>query len=86
MSDSYRLTPDRAPPAQLALALQVTLDAPTPLGQLAVGDRFVLDGGGVEGKLVSRSRGSATVAVQSENDRWIRTTWSLATLVQRMRG
>lgn len=86
MSDSYQLTPDRAPPAQLVLALQVALDAPAPLGQLAVGDRFVLDGGGVEGKLVSRSSGSATVAIQTENDRWTRTTWSLATLVRRMRG
>ena len=84
--DVYRLAADRAPADQFALGLQVPLDPATPIHQLTIGDRFLLEDSNVEGRLVAKGSGSATVAVRGEDDRWSRTTWSLATLVRRMRA
>ncbi len=83
---TYHLAADHAPPGQLTLGLQVELDPAGPLSDLKVGDRFLLAAGEVEGKLVSRGSGSATVAVRGADDRWVRTTWSPKTQVRRMRG
>ncbi|MEZ4457926.1 MAG: hypothetical protein AB7L66_14095 [Gemmatimonadales bacterium] len=85
MSEQYHLAADRGPVSQLSLGLAVRLDPPVPLGELAPGERFLLESAGTEGKVVSHGSGSATVAILSE-DRWSRTTWSLATLVRRLRG
>ena len=83
---TYHLAADHAPPEQLALGLQVKLDPPGPLSGLNAGDRFLLEAGHIEGKLVARGSGSATVAVRGPDDRWTRTNWSLNTQVRRMRG
>ena len=85
MSEHFHFAADRGPVEQLNLGLAVRLDPPTPLSDLAPGDRFLLESAGTEGKLVTRGSGSATVAVLTD-DRWTRTTWSLATLVRRLRG
>lgn len=86
MSDHYHLTSDRAPESQLALGLAVTLESAAPLGTLAVGDRFLLEASGREGRLEARGSGSMTVALWSGEGRWVRTTWSPETLVRRMRA
>lgn len=86
MSDCYQLTADRAPDGQLALGLAVTLDAPAPLATLAVGDRFLLESSGREGRLEVCGSGSVTVALWNADGRWTRTTWSPETLVRRMRA
>jgi len=83
---TYHIAGDHAPPGQLTLGLQVKLDPAGPLSSLRPGDRFLLDAGEIEGKLVARGTGSATVAVRGADDRWTRTTWSLNTQVRRMRG
>lgn len=82
--DHYRLIPDRESAAQLPLDLAVVLDPPAPLSTLEVGARFVLDGSGLEGKLVSRGPGSADVLVRRDPEGWSKTTWSLGTVVRRM--
>ncbi|MFN0179549.1 MAG: hypothetical protein ACKVZ0_12185 [Gemmatimonadales bacterium] len=84
--DAYRLVVDHAPKQQLTLDLVVALDPPAPLSTLAPGDRFILDGVGLEGKLVGWSTGSAQVVVRRESEGWAKTTWSLATVVRRMRA
>lgn len=86
MSDTYRLAVDRAPPGQLSLGLDVTLDPPAPLGGLKPGDRFLLDGSLIEGKLLDWGTGSAVVSIRRELDGWSKTTWSLNTVVRRMRA
>jgi hypothetical protein len=87
MSDLHRAAADRGPPAQLTLGLTVRLDPPTPLDSLAIGDRFLLESTGVEGRLEARGPGSATVAIWRDDvHRWTRTTWGLMTLVRRLRA
>ena len=86
MTERYHLAADRAPEGQLVLGLAVRLDPPAPISTLADGDRFLLESSGTEGRLVSRGTGSATVSILSDGDRWTRTTWSLQTLVRRMRA
>jgi hypothetical protein len=87
MADAYHLAADRGPVAQLTLGLAVKLDPPMPLSQLDVGDRFLLESTGVEGRLEDRGPGSATVALWREGEhRWSRTTWALATQVRRLRA
>ncbi len=86
-SDSFHLAADKAPPAQLALGLVVKLDPPSPVASLEIGDRFLLESTGVEGRLEARGPGSATVALwRPEENRWTRTTWALTTIVRRWRG
>ena len=86
MSDSYRLVVDHAPKQQLTFELAVALDPPAPLSTLAPGDRFVLDGVGLEGRLLGWGTGSAQVMIRREPEGWAKTTWSLATTVRRMRA
>ena len=87
MTDGYRLAADRAPPAQLALGLEVQLDPPMPVGDLEPGDRFLLESLGVEGRLEARGHGSVTVQLWREGEsRPARTTWALTTEVRRLRG
>ena len=84
---TYRMTGDRSRSGQLSLDLLVMLDPPCPLGELRVGDRFLLESAGVEGRFESRGTGSATVALwRAGDERWTRTTWSLSTEVRRMRA
>ncbi|MBM4186233.1 MAG: hypothetical protein FJ206_02870 [Gemmatimonadetes bacterium] len=83
-TDRYRLIPDREAGSQLPLELAVALAPPAPLSSLDTGDRFVLDGSGLEGKLVHRGLGSADVLVRRGDEGWSRTTWSLGTVVRRM--
>jgi hypothetical protein len=83
----YHLVSDRAPPAQLTLGLAVKLDPPMSVASLEIGDRFLLESTGVEGRLEGRGPGSVTVALwRGEDNRWSRTTWALTTLVRRLRG
>jgi len=86
MGDIYHLAADRGPTAQLTLGLEVRLDPPCAVNDLASGDRFFVDGLSLEGKVVSRGSGSVTVAVLDGAGRWVRTTWSPNTVVRRMRG
>jgi hypothetical protein len=86
-SESYHLAADKAPAAQLALGLQVKLDPPAAVSTLEIGDRFLLESTGVEGRLEARGPGSVTVALWREDEnRWNRTTWALTTVVRRLRG
>lgn len=86
MTDTYRLAVDRAPEGQLSLGLAVTLDPPGVLGSLTIGDRFLLDSSLIEGKLLGWGSGSALVTIRRELDGWTTTTWSLNTMVRRMRA
>ncbi len=84
--DRFPLAPNRGPAAQLDLGLELRLDAPVPIAELLPGTRFVLEGGGVEGRLVSLGLGSAEVAVRREDGGWTRTTWSLGAPVRKLRS
>lgn len=86
MTDSYRLASDRAPTAQLTLGLAVALDPPATLGSLRLGDRFVLEDAAIEGRLVEWSVGSAVVTIRRDGEAPVKTTWSLNTVVRRMRA
>jgi hypothetical protein len=87
MTDGYRLAADRAPPAQLALGLEVRLGAPIPVGDLEPGERFLLESLGVEGRLEVRGNGSVTVLLWRKGEsRPSRTTWALTTEVRRLRA
>jgi hypothetical protein len=86
MPDTWHLAADRAPADQLTLGLQVRLDPEQPLGQLAPGDRFLLEGLALEGRVVRQGGGSVTVTVRGADERWNRTTWSPGTRVRRFRG
>ena len=87
MSDAFHLAADKAPRAQLTLGLEVKLDPPVAVSTLEIGDRFLLESTGVEGRLEARGPGSVTVALwREEESRWNRTTWALTTVVRRLRG
>jgi hypothetical protein len=86
MSERYHLAADRAPAAQLALGLEVRLDVPTTVQELAPGDRFLLESCDMEGRVVSRGPSSVVVAIRGANDQWTQTRWSLQTEVRRLRA
>ena len=86
MSDRYRVVADQAAPVQLTLGLEVKLDVPTTVQELAPGDRFLLESCDVEGRVVSRGPSSVVVAIRGANDQWTQTRWSLQTEVRRLRA
>lgn len=86
MPDTYCLAADRAPTTQLTLGLAVSLDPPAPLGSLQLGDRFVLEDAAIEGRLLEWGVGSAIVMIRRDGEPPGKTTWSLNTVVRRMRA
>lgn len=86
MSERYSVAPDRAPASQLTLGLEVRLDLPITVQELAPGERFLLESCGVEGRVVSCGPSSAVVAIRgADDDHWTQTRWSLQTEVRRLR-
>ena len=86
MNTRYHVAADQAPAAQLALELEVRLEVPTTVQELAPGERFLLESCGVEGRVVSQGPSSVVVAIRGADDHWTQTRWSLQTEVRRLRA
>jgi hypothetical protein len=86
MSERYHLASDHAPATQLTLGLEVRLDIPVALQDLAPGERFLLESCGIEGRVVSCGPSGAVVSIRGADDHWTQTRWSLQTEVRRLRS
>ena len=87
MAEQHHLAADRASAAQLTLELEVRLDGPRAVHELAPGERFLLESCGVEGRVVSCGPSAVVVAIRgADDDHWTQTRWSLQTQVRPLRA
>jgi hypothetical protein len=87
MNPRHHVAADQAPAAQLALELEVRLDLPTAVQELAPGERFLLESCGIEGRVIACGPSGAVVSIRgADDDHWTQTRWSLQTEVRRLRA
>jgi hypothetical protein len=86
MAERHRLTADTAPTSQLTLELEVRVDRPLTVQELAPGERFRLESCRLEGRVVAVGPSSVLVAIRGADDQWTQARWSLQTEVRRLQA